>query len=180
MKTKKYALILLSCLTLASCSLFDSLENKPYNEQTIELLATGSTWKVDSIRQWKFGQGIVTDSIFLNYGTIEFQKPGETIWGSNELEGYLIHSYTKNGNAMVDTLLWEPHGVGARDPDPKPLFDLSIQHEGIKTVTSDDDIKIAYNFRLMEKSNVNIYGEFKITQSGITAYEFHYSYRLTR
>jgi hypothetical protein len=167
---------------MASCSLLEDLENKSYRDQTNELLSSGGVWKVDSMVQWKFTPANgVTDSLFLNYGTMEFQSPDNTNvpFGNH---GYLIHKYTKKGLARIDTLAWEPFGVGSREPDPKPLFDLSIWYEDPngQPASFSDDLEISFNFRIKEKNKVNIAGEYKITQTGITIAEFHYSYHLTR
>lgn len=182
MNSKKYALVVLLCMVLASCSLFEDIENKMYREQTIELLAEGGTWKVDSLVRWKFTPATgVTDSLFLNYGTMEFQSPD-----NKDIpfpgHGYLIHKYTKNGKARVDTLAWEPFGAGIRAPDPEPLYALSIWYEDPngQMASFSDDLEFGFKFRIKEKNKVNIAGEYKITQPGLTIAEFHYSYHLTR
>jgi hypothetical protein len=142
---------------------------------------------VDSLRQWKFLPATgVKDSIFLNYGTMEFQMPTTAPLGDNggipQGYGYMIHSYTKNGKARIDTLAWLPGGVGSRKPDPRPLFDLMIWYEDPNGQPNSfsDDWDIAFNYRVQEKNEVNIYGEFKRTQPGLTIAEFHYSYHLTK
>ena len=181
MKVKKYALIFLPCLALASCSLFESLENKSYRDQTIELLTQGGKWKVDSMVQWKFIGAKVTDSLFLNYGTFEFQSPdnAKTPFGNH---GYLIHTYTKKGKAKIDTLAWEPFGAGTRDPDPRPLYDISIWYEDPngQSTSFSDDLEISFKFRVRENSKVNFAGELQRSQPGLVTAEWHYSYHLTR
>ncbi|MEQ1585704.1 MAG: hypothetical protein ABL895_07500 [Cyclobacteriaceae bacterium] len=181
MNTKIKLGFLLVCIGLASCSLFEDLENKSYRDQTVELL-TGATWKVDSMSHWKFTPASgVTDLLFLNYGTFEFLSPDDTKNPGNN-SGYLIHRYTDSGIAKIDTMAWEPHGAGTREPDPKPLFDLSIYYKDPNGQPGffNDDLAIPYNFRINEKNKVNIAGEAKFTQTGITTAEYHYSYHFTR
>jgi hypothetical protein len=182
MNAKKCVLIVLSCLGLASCSLFEDLENKTYRDQTIELLTKGGTWKVDSLVRWKFTPATgVTDSLFLNYGTMEFQSPDnkDIPFGNH---GYMIHKYTKNGKARVDTLAWEPFGAGSRSPDPEPLYGLSIWYEDPngQPASFTDDLEFSFIFRMKEKNKVNVAGKFSINQPGLTLAEYHYSYHLTR
>jgi hypothetical protein len=182
MNPTKYALIVLVSLLVASCSLFEDAENRSYRDQTIELFTEGGKWKVDSLVRWKFTPATgVTDSLFLNNGTMEFQSPDNANhpFGNH---GYLIHSYTKNGKARIDTLAWEPFGAGTRSPDPEPFYDLSIWYEDPngQPASFTDDLEISFNFRIKEKNKINIAGERIITQSGLTIVEYHYSYHLTR
>lgn len=181
MNMKMFAVIFLSGLAMASCSLFDSPGKKTYRDQTIELLTEGGLWKVDSMVHWKFTPALgVTDSLFLDYGTMEFQSPDNTNhpFGNH---GYLIHKYTKNGKAAIDTLAWESFGAGIRDPDPAPLFDLSIWTEDPNgQPIFSDDLEISYKFRVKEKNKINIEGELKIEQPGLVVAWWRYSYHLTR
>jgi len=182
MIAKKNILIVLSCLVFASCSLFEDIQNKSYKDQTIELLTEGGIWKVDSLVRWKFTPATgVTDSLFLNNGTMEFQSPeNKNIPFGNH--GYLIHKYTKDGKARVDTLAWEPFGAGSRSPDPEPIYGLSIWYEDPNGQPSSftDDVEVSFTFRTKEKNKVNIAGKFSITQPGLTLGEYRYSYHLTR
>jgi hypothetical protein len=172
--------LFLICAGLASCSLFEGLENKMYSEQTVELL-TGASWKVDSMSLWKFFPSTgVTDSIFLNYGTFQFLSPDHAKNPGNN-SGYLIHAYSKKGTTRIDTMAWEPHGIGSREPDPKPLFAFTIYYKNPNGQPGffNDDLAIPFNFRTNEKNKVNVAGEAKLTQPGITLAEYHYSYHLT-
>jgi len=182
MNVMKYASAGLLCLVLASCSLFENLENKSYRDQTIELLTEGGVWKVDSLVRWKFTPATgIKDSLFLNYGTMEFQSPdnAKIPFGNH---GYLIHKYTKNGIARVDTMAWEPFGAGSREPDPEPLYGLSIWYEDPngQSASYTDDLEISFNFRSKEKKKVNIAGQAQISQPGLVIAEYRYSYHLTR
>jgi hypothetical protein len=183
MKTIKYALFFLTGLALASCSLFESLENKMYSDQTIELLTQGGKWKVDSMVHWKFTpQTGITDSLFLHYGTFEFQSPESANRHPYPGHGYLIHSYTKKGKARIDTMAWQPFGAASRAPDPEPLYAFSIWIENptMQANNFSDDLEISYTFRMKEQNKVNFAGEAKLTQTGLTIAEWHYRYHLTR
>lgn len=153
-----------------------------YRDQTIELLTEGGKWKVDSMVHWKFTpQTGVTDSLFLNYGTFEFQSPDNSNHHPYPGHGYLIHSYTKKGKARIDTMAWEPYGAGSRAPDAEPLYGLSIWIEDPNgQATFSDDLEISYKFRLKEKNKINLAGEAKLNQPGLVTAEWHYSYHLTR
>jgi hypothetical protein len=177
----KYIVFALGLVTLLSCSLFEDIENKSYLDQTIELLADGGTWKVDSLVRWKFTPATgVTDSLFLNYGTVEFQTPDNPKCPVPN-GGFMIHRYTKKGVAKVDTLAWVPEGAGAREPDPAPLYAFFIWYEDpAGQPTYLDDLMLGFNFRTKEKNKVNVAASSQTTQSGIVVAEYQYSYHLTR
>lgn len=179
---KEYVAGLLLCVSITACSLVEDLENKTYREQTIELLTQGGAWKVDSLVKWKFTPDAgVKDSLFLNYGTIEFQSPDnpKIPFGNN---GYMIHRYTKNGTARVDTMAWEPFGAGKREPEPTPVPALTIWYEDPKgqATSFTDDLILAFDFRIKEQKKVNLAGEYSLTQSGIVVADYRYRYHLTR
>ena len=96
----------------SSCELFEKVSLKSESEKRIDLFTTGGVWKVDSLIQKTdvFSSGastIISDSLFLNFGTMEFQKPNFTDPGYNT--GFLIHKYSKKGVSKTDTLAWAPY-----------------------------------------------------------------------
>jgi len=99
-------------LLISSCELFEKVSLKSESEKRIDLLTQGGVWKVDSLIQKtdvlsSGNSKIITDSLFLNYGTLEFQKPNFTKPGYNT--GFLIHKYVKKSVPRVDTLAWAPY-----------------------------------------------------------------------
>jgi hypothetical protein len=130
---------------------------------------------------WKFTPlNGVSDSLFLNYGTFEFQSADNPKCPVPN-GGFLIHRYTKKGIAKVDTLAWVPEGAGSRKPDQEPLYAVSIWYEdpsGQSTYL--DDLMLGFKFRIKENNKVNISASAQITQPGLVIAEYHYSYHLTR
>lgn len=149
-------IVLTLCTSAVACSLFEDLENTTYSDQTIELL-TGSIWNIDSL----VAQVIIppSDSLFLNYGTLEFQSPKNNQNPGNN-SGYVIHRYVKKGIAQVDTMAWEPHGVGSREPDSKPLYDFTLYEEDPNGQPGYfNGLALSFKFKISEKSQVNMQGE---------------------
>jgi hypothetical protein len=161
---KKYALILMSCVTLASCSLIESLDPKTEQDKTIELLTVGGVWNVDSAT-WKVtteAPGLnltLSDSVFTNYGTWEFQAPVDvfTRYGT----GYLIHRYTKKGIAKVDTMAWVPTMFGSiSDNADKTLTIWFIDKTLLQREIVLDDWETYFDYKQKDKNIVRIEGYF--------------------
>lgn len=184
MNSNKYTLIALSCLVLASCGLFEDLNPKSEQEKTIELLTTGGVWKVDSAT-WKiqsFAPGLsltLSDSVFTNYGTWEFQAPID-VW-TRFGTGYLIHKYTKKGVAKIDTLAWTPGDFSSTvdDSDKKLTIwypDTSIPVREIVV----DDMENSFDYLQKDKKVVRIKGFFGFSVGAATDVLHTRQYRLTR
>jgi hypothetical protein len=175
---------ILACLVLASCSLFESLDPKSEQEKTIELLTTGGVWNVDSAT-WKiqsFAPGLsltLSDSVFTNYGTWEFQAPIDiyTRFGT----GYLIHKYTKKGVAKIDTLAWTPGDFSSTkdDSDLKLTIWFPDSSIPVREIVVDD---MENSFDYLQKDNkvVRIKGFFGFSVGAATDVLHTRQYRLTR
>jgi hypothetical protein len=182
MKAKKSILILMSCLALASCSLFEGLNSKSEQEKTIELLTKGGVWKLDSAT-WKIqseapGLSVtLSDSVFLNYGTWEFQAPVDiyTRFGT----GYLIHRYTKKGSAKVDTLAWTPYDFSNLN-DEKLLTIFFPDYSVLVREIVVDDMENTFNYKEKGNNRVRIEGTFGFSVGVSTTVIHTRKYRLTR
>lgn len=122
---KNVLAFVLMLFAISSCDLFDKVSLKSESEKRIELFTSGGTWKVDSLIQKTdvFASGastIITDSLFLNYGTMEFQKPNFTDPGYNT--GFLIHRYSKKGINRIDTLAWAPYNHNSGSDNHITIF----------------------------------------------------------
>jgi hypothetical protein len=114
MKTKSNIILVLGMfflVGLVSCEKIDELLESE-TDKTVRIFTEGGVWKVDSLvlKTDVFSSGIsnvTSDSTFLNYGTIEFKSPNEAESGYGS--GLMIHRYTKNGKARIDTLAWVPY-----------------------------------------------------------------------
>lgn len=112
-------------LVLSSCGLLNDLSPKSETEKRIEIFTKGGVWKVDSLvkKTDVLSSGvsnITSDSLFLNYGTMEFQEPNFTKPGYNT--GFLIHKYTKNGKSRIDTLAWAPYNHNSGSDNHITIF----------------------------------------------------------
>lgn len=167
----------------ASCSLFeDALNSKSDQEKLIDLM-TGKTWNVDSLRTKSYSEapGLYVeeyDSVFLNYGTLQFLSPNNAKHPCCTA-GYAVHQYTKNGTNRIDTLAWVPYifGSTAEDPNAITIFYPDPAHPELDPVTSGTQ----YVFDLMKKSSslVRMKGGYSFTLGAGTVKGFTKQYRLT-
>lgn len=181
---KKNALLFLLCLSFASCNPLESVNPKTEEEQTIELLTKGGVWNLDSAT-WKItsvAPGLeltLNDSVFLSYGTWEFQAPVDvfTRFGT----GYLIHSYSKNGMAKIDTLAWLPYAYGSTSDDRFKGLTIWYPDSSIPNgqLVVDD---MEHHFLYLQKDNnlVRINGNFGFSVGVSTQITHARTYRLTR
>lgn len=94
---------------LFCCELLDG--PKLEIDKRIETLTEGGPWKVDSlvyIEEENSGVPVYyVDTVYLNYGTMEFKAPSDPKPGYGA--GFVYHRYTKNGKANTDTLAWKTY-----------------------------------------------------------------------
>jgi len=112
-----------SSIFLSSCETVEELTETD-TEKAIRIFTKG-TWNVDTLvtKTDLFSGGISTiqtDSTFSNYGTIEFQKPNQTVPGYGA--GYMIHRYVKNGIQRIDTAAWVPYNFNSGNNNYITLF----------------------------------------------------------
>ncbi len=177
---KHTPLVIVLLAALAGCS---ELESKTNQEKTIDLLAAG-TWKVDSlvytIKSESPGMSIVNfDTVYLNVGTWEFQKPGDNGPGYNT--GYLLHRYMDGGTSKTDTLAWTPYNFDSpqSDIDQMTIFlpDTTLVQRQIVL----NDIKNLFVYLKKETATVRIDGGFGFNVgSGATRVINQRRYHLTR
>jgi hypothetical protein len=114
---------LTAALVFTSCEAVEELTETD-TEKAIRIFTAG-VWNVDTLvtKTDLFSGGISniqTDSTFSNYGTIEFQKPNQTVPGYGA--GYMIHRYTKNGISRIDTAAWVPYNFNSGNNNYITLF----------------------------------------------------------
>lgn len=115
MRTKSNLILIIGMFILMgffSCEKLDELLESE-TEKTVRIFTNGGVWNVDSLvlKTDVFSGGIgkiTSDSIFRNFGTIEFQDPNAAKNGGYG-SGYMIHRYTKKGISRIDTLAWVPY-----------------------------------------------------------------------
>jgi hypothetical protein len=119
-----FALALLTTsFIFTSCEAVEELTETD-TEKAIRIFTEGS-WKVDTLvtKTDLFSGGISniqTDSTFNNYGTIEFQKPNQTVPGYGA--GFMIHRYVKNGIQRTDTAAWVPYNFNSGNNNYITMF----------------------------------------------------------
>jgi len=172
-------LIFSTTLFLTSCELFDKLDPESHSEKVVRIF-TGGTWKVDSlITKTDVLSGgvsnITSDSTFMNYGTIEFMEPNQTIPGYGA--GFMIHRYIRNGNSVTDTLAWVPYNFISTSDGYVTLF---ISEPGQDFVLDAYDMYLDLN--ILEENKVRFSGWRRETIPGGSggSYGSYRSYYLTR
>jgi len=145
MKTKSNIILILGmCILMGflSCEKLDELLETE-TDKTVRIFTKGGVWNVDSlVMKTDVLSGdvskITSDSTFLKHGTIEFKSPSEAESGYGS--GLMIHRYTKNGKARIDTLAWVPYNFKSgnnshitvftmppiKDPSGKKYLDLYL------------------------------------------------------
>ena len=127
MKHNKTSLIGLLFLIVAvtSCEVVEDILPKSETEKRIEIFTQGGVWQLDSLigKTDVMSGGVSTitsDSLWLNYGTIEFQEPNQTVPGYGA--GFMIHRYVENGQNQVDTAAWVPYNFNSGNENYITLF----------------------------------------------------------
>jgi hypothetical protein len=179
---RKFLLPLAVCtsliITLSSCEAVEEL-TETKTEKTIRIFTAG-IWNVDTLvtKTDVFSGGIsniTSDSTFNNYGTIEFQKPNQTIPGYGS--GFMIHRYLKNGVNRIDTAAWVPYNFNSASDGTITLF---------FALPGEDFIVGAYDMYLdletMEDNKIRISGWRRETIPGGSggSYGTYRRYHLTR
>jgi len=131
MKLKFYRRVIFSgfyislALFVASCDLLKELDPESDTDKTVRIFTEGDVWKLDTlVTKTDILSGdisnVTSDSTFVNFGTIEFQKPNFTQPGYGA--GYMIHRYVKNGVNKVDTAAWVPYNFNSTSNGVITLF----------------------------------------------------------
>ena len=121
----KYCFLLIIIFIISSCEVVDELKTESTTEKTIRIFTEGGVWNVDTLvaKTDVLSGGISTitsDSISVRYGTIEFQKPNQTLPGYGA--GFMIHRYSKNGINYTDTAAWVPYNFNSGSDGTITLF----------------------------------------------------------
>lgn len=123
-KLIKSALIVFFGLSVVSCDkIEETLESE--TDKTIRIFTEGGIWRVDTLvtKTDVLSGGIsnvTSDSLFVGFGTLEFQKPNQTVPGYGA--GYMIHRYTRNGVNQIDTAAWVPYNFNSGTDGTVTLF----------------------------------------------------------
>jgi hypothetical protein len=161
---------LLSIILFASFALFvscDKIEEalETETETTVRIFTKGGVWKVDSLvlKTDVFSGGIsnvLSDSTFVNYGTVEFKSPNEEESGYGS--GLMIHRYTKNGKAHVDTLAWVPYNFKSVNQDNViTIFTMPP----VKDPTGHKYLDLYLDLQIREENKVKFSGWRRVTIS---------------
>ncbi|MBL7848838.1 MAG: membrane lipoprotein lipid attachment site-containing protein [Cyclobacteriaceae bacterium] len=177
---KKTPLVIVLLAALAGCS---ELESKSNQEKTIDLLAAG-TWKVDSlvytVKSESPGMSVINfDSVYLNAGTWEFKKPGDSGPGYNT--GYLFHHYMDGTTPKTDTLAWTPYNFDSPSSDIDQLTIFIPDTTLLVRQIVLNDTKNIFQYLKKETASVRIEGGFGFdVGSGATRVSHQRRYHLTR
>jgi hypothetical protein len=175
------ALIALSLITFTSCEeVVDQIDPKSETEKTIEVFTEGGLWNVDTLvtKTDLFGNGnstITSDTTHINYGTIEFQKPNQTVPGYGS--GFMIHRYSNGGINYTDTSAWVPYNFNSGTDGTITLF---FSMPGEDFVVNAYDMYL--NLDAREDKKIIISGWRRITIPGGSggSYGTYRRYHLTR
>ncbi len=175
---KATPLVLFVLAALFGCS---ELDEKSAQDKTTDLL-TGGVWKVDSlvaqIKSESPGVSITTsDSLFLNYGTFTFQKPGES--GPGYGTGYLIHTYTKASATRIDTLAWVPYNFDFPASDTESLTLFARDPYVLVREIVINDIENMFIYLKKETNTIRIEGGISYTV-GATIVRHYKRYHLSK
>lgn len=171
---------------LFSCELIsEATDSRSDQEKVIDLLTKGGVWKVDSlvaqVKSEAPGISVInSDSLFLNYGTWEFQDPGnDKNPGFNT--GYLIHKYTKKGTARIDTLAWVPYNFGFPASEIPTLTLFFPDPSLVKREIVVNDQENYFQYLKQEANVIRIEGGFGFNVgSGTTRVTNYKRYHLSR
>lgn len=179
-KINLFVLFVAAALFLSSCDLIKELDPESETDKTIRIFSEGGIWKLDTLvtKTDLFSAGIsniTSDSTFVNYGTIEFQKPNQTKPGYGA--GYMIHRYSKGGIAKVDTAAWVPYNFNSGSDGTVTLF-FALPGQDIVV----DGYDMYLDVEVMEKSKIRISGWRRETIHGGSggSYGSYRRYHLTR
>lgn len=148
-------LFLIGGFSFSSCDkIEETLESE--TETTIRIFTEGGIWRVDTLvtKTDLFSGGVsnvTTDSLFVGMGTLEFQKPNQTVPGYGA--GYMIHRYTRNGFNRIDTTAWVPYNFKSGTDGTITLF-FALPGEDLVV----DAYDMYLNLDLREDKKVRISG----------------------
>jgi len=184
MKTKSNIILILGMVFLMglfSCEKIDELLESE-TDKTVRIFTEGGVWKVDSLvlKTDVFSSGIsnvTSDSTFLNYGTIEFKSPNEAESGYGS--GLMIHRYTKNGKARIDTLAWVPYNFKSVNQE-KVITIFTMPP--VKDPTGHKYLDLYLDLQIRQENKVKFSGWRRntISMGSGGSYGWYRSYVLTR
>jgi hypothetical protein len=184
MKTKSNIILVLGMfflVGLVSCEKIDELLESE-TDKTVRIFTEGGVWKVDSLvlKTDVFSSGIsnvTSDSTFLNYGTIEFKSPNEAESGYGS--GLMIHRYTKNGKARIDTLAWVPYNFKSVNQE-KVITIFTMPP--VKDPTGHKYLDLYLDLQIKQENKVKFSGWRRetISMGSGGSYGWYRSYVLTR
>ncbi len=172
-------LIISPLIFMTSCEAVEEL-TETETEKTIRIFTEGGTWNVDTLvgKTDLFSGGISTitsDTTHVNYGTLEFQKPNQTVPGYGA--GFMMHRYSANGVNHTDTAAWVPYNFNSTSDGTITLF-FSLPDEDFVVNAYD----MYLNLDVMEDKKIIISGWRRETIQGGSggSYGTYRRYHLTR
>lgn len=184
MKTNSNLILILGMfflMGLFSCEKIDELLESE-TDKTVRIFTQGGVWNVDSLvmKTDVLSSGIsnvTSDSTFLNYGTIEFKNPNEAESGYGS--GLMIHRYTKNGKARIDTLAWVPYNFKSVNQE-KVITIFTMPP--VKDPTGHKYLDLYLDLQIRQENKVKFSGWRRntISMGSGGSYGWYRSYVLTR
>jgi len=179
-KINLLGLFVASVLLVSSCDLLKELDPESETDKTIRIFTEGGIWKLDTLVTKTdvlsgSSSNVTSDSTFINYGTIEFQKPNQTKPGYGA--GYMIHRYSKGGVNKVDTAAWVPYNFNSGSDGIVTLF-FALPGQDLVV----DGYDMYLDVEVKEKSKIRISGWRRETIYGGSggSYGTYQRYHLTR
>lgn len=164
-----------------SCEKLDELLETE-SDKTVRIFTQGGVWNVDSLvmKTDVLSGGVsnvTSDSTFLNAGTIEFKSPNEAESGYGS--GLMIHRYTKNGKARIDTLAWVPYNFKSVNQE-KVITIFTMPP--VKDPTGHKYLDLYLDLQIRQENKVKFSGWRRntISMGSGGSYGWYRSYVLTR
>jgi hypothetical protein len=172
-------MLALVATTFVTCSLKDLTPETP-RQKKIDLFTSGNaTWKVDSLTVATIDQGTTTsDSLFLNNGTLRFSVPATTETSPGYGTGFLIHTYTKKGVTVTDSLAWAPYNFASITDETNITFFFPQPYHPVDYVSNVAESIL--NPTILESSRVKLSGLRETTNSNGAILGLYLEYYLTK
>ncbi|HOX77698.1 MAG TPA: hypothetical protein PLW31_06625 [Bacteroidales bacterium] len=122
-----FFLIISSVFIFSSCDkINDIIDPETETEKVTRIFVEGSPWHVDTLTYKEDflsgSQSVVTyDTSYFNYGTLEFTDPDASENPGYNC-GYMIHRYSENGQAKIDSMAWAPYNHNSGSDNHITIF----------------------------------------------------------
>lgn len=175
-------LVLAFGATITSCDKLEEL-TETETDKTVRIFTKGGVWNVDTlvVKTDVLSGGVSTitsDSTFVNFGTIEFKDP-EAPENGGYGSGYMIHKYTKNGKARIDTLAWVPYNFQSVGQD-KVITIFTVPPKDDPTGHAGQDFYLDLKVRSDRKVKFDGWRRETISMGSGGSYGWYLGFVLTR